>query len=270
MCRLLGYASPRPLTTREVLGDGQSAVFQDMAELHRDGWGSAWLGVGGVTAETSPATGHADPELARLLSEDAATARITHLRMASDGMQCAPENTHPFVADGIAFAHNGGLIPTDELERHISPAIRATLRGITDSERYFAVIRSRLAEGADLVQAVVDAVRELRPHYPHASMNALVLSPTHLIAVHASEAARIPHAELDASGIPEDRLPADHRTAYYLMRKLQRPDGTIAFASSGLDVTSWEPLPAETVVAVELSTGTLSQHPIDPARALAA
>jgi glutamine amidotransferase len=174
--------------------------------------------------------------------------------MATGGMACQPVNTHPFLADDLSFAHNGSLTPTSIIEDHISADILAGLKGDTDSERYFAVIRTRLADGAELFDAVCETVSELRQLFPHASMNALILSPTQLIAVHASEGARVPVEDFDASGIADEYFPRDHRTAYYLMRQRTLDDGTIMFASSGLDIIGWEPLPAESVTSVDLHT----------------
>ena len=276
MCRLLGYAAPSERTTRAVLTGNQSAVFQDMTQLHKDGWGSAWLaaapllleGPSGDTVvpaagsdplttvykERSPETGAGDLRLTQALAERTSRAQIVHLRMATDGMACHAENTHPFLADGVAFAHNGSLTPASDIEAHVSPSILAGLHGDTDSERYFAVIRSKLATGHTLFDAVCRTVAELRPLFPDASMNALILSDDCLVAVHASANAEVPHDLFDLSGISDQDLPQDHRSAYYLMRSRTLADGTVIFASSGLDIVGWDALPAESVTMVDLAT----------------
>lgn len=138
------------------------------------------------------------------------------------------------------------------MDEHIAPDLLASLEGDTDSERYLAVIRSKIAEGHAPFDAVCRTVLELRPIYPDLSMNAIILTSTELIAVHASENADTPHDLFDASGLLN--LPQDHRTAYYLMRQRRLDDGTIVFASSGLDIVGWEPLPAESVTRVDLDT----------------
>lgn len=270
MCRLLGYAAATPRTTRSVLsgnqsGGNQSDVFQDMTQLHKDGWGSAWLAAderaitpadASVTVhkERSPETGAGSLDLTQALAERLSSAQIVHLRMATDGMARYAENTHPFLADGLAFAHNGSLTPAASIDSFIDPGILAGLRGDTDSERYFAVIRSKIAAGHGLFDAVCATVAELRPLFPDASLNALILSREALIAVHASVNAEVPHDLFDASGLSEADLPQDHRTAYYLMRQRRLDDGTMVFASSGLDIVGWEPLPAESVTRVDLAT----------------
>ena len=272
MCRLLGYAAPSPRTTRSVLSGNQSAVFQDMTQLHKDGWGSAWLAPTvlpgnaepagslipdaptSVHKERSPESGAGSLDLTEALAERLSSAQIVHLRMATDGMSCRAENTHPFLVDGLAFAHNGSLMPAQSIDAFIDPSIAAGLRGDTDSERYFAVIRSKIAGGLDLFDAVCETVAELRPLFPDASMNALILSQDALIVVHASADAEVPHDLFDASGLSEADLPQDHRTAYYLMRQRRLEDGTMIFASSGLDIVGWEPLPPESVTRVDLAT----------------
>ena len=270
MCRLLGFAAPRPETVQDVLGADQRAVFQDMARLHRDGWGSAWLSAGAgspvvgervvegasrgrLGTRRSPLSGLGDVDLTRVLEHDAATARVMHLRMATDGMACTPGNTHPFAADDMAFAHNGSLTPTSAIDGFVSPEIAEGLHGDTDSERYFAAIRTEFAAGGDLLEAVVSTVAALREVFPRASMNALLLSPTELIAVHASDGALPPVHEFEASGLG-DALPREHRDAYYLMRGKRLEDRTVVFASSGLDIADWTPLPAESVTSVDLAT----------------
>jgi len=85
--------------------------------------------------------------------------------------------------------------------------------------------------------------------------------------VHASESALIPHDDFDRSGMSDDELPRDHRSEYYLMRYRYLDDGTVVFASSGLDIAGWTPLPAETVAIVDLRTLHMTLVPIVEPRA---
>ncbi|TDS77401.1 class II glutamine amidotransferase [Amnibacterium kyonggiense] len=266
MCRLLGAASPAPATVEAVLGAGQRQVFADMAHLHRDGWGTAWRDPEGVVRRhVRHTSGVGDAELEQTLASGPASARIVHLRLATMGLACTRENTHPFVADGMAFAHNGSLEPTGPVERLIGPEQRASLTGTTDSERYFAAVRTVVASGASVFDALVDTVAVLRGAYPDRSLNALLLTPTELFAVHASEGVPIPHGVFAASGIPTDLLPRHHVDAYYQMRTRRGEDGSILFASSGLDVAGWDAVPAETVTRVDLATLTTETVPLSAA-----
>lgn len=274
MCRLLGYAAPRPTTVSGLLGGPQSRVFTDMARLHRDGWGTAWqTGAQSIAEErsteitelgavVSPDSAFGDPRLGHMLAGEYAASRIVHLRLATDGMACATENTHPFVSDSMAFAHNGSLQPTREIESMISPARRAALVGDTDSERYFAAILSRVDEGASALEATTATATALREAFPTTSLNALLLTPTELIAVHASENVPIPRRAFAASGLAAQELPKHHDDAYYLMRFRRTEDRAVVFASSGLDIAGWEPLPQETVASVDLRTLQLHLAPL--------
>jgi gamma-glutamyl hercynylcysteine S-oxide hydrolase len=255
MCRLLGSVSPAPTTVEAVLGADQRQVFADMARLHRDGWGTAWRdAAGGIRRHVRSSSGIGDAELEDTLAAGPSTARIVHLRLATQGLACSLENTHPFLADGMAFAHNGSLEPSGPIDRLIGAEQRARLQGTTDSERYFAAVRTAAARGASVFEALVDTVATLRATYPNRSLNALLLTATDLFAVHASENVPIPHGVFAASGIPVDLLPRHHVDAYYLMRARRGEDGSILFASSGLDIAGWDPLPAETVTRVDLAT----------------
>ncbi len=257
MCRLLGSVSPAPETVEAVLGAGQRQVFTDMARLHRDGWGTAWRDdAGTVRRHVRPSSGVGDPELADTLAAAPATARIVHLRLATEGLACSRENTHPFLADDMAFAHNGSLEPAGPIEALIGPPERSQLTGTTDSERYFAAVRTAVGRGATPFEALLEVVTALRAAYPRKSLNALLLTPDELLAVHASEGAPIPHAVFAESGIPAHLLPKHHVDAYYLMRTRRSADGAVQFASSGLDIGGWDPVPAETVTRVDLATLT--------------
>lgn len=265
MCRLLGYAAPGPTTVEDVLGGEQHRVFADMAVLHRDGWGTAWRDGGRVSGTVHANAGTTDPALEASLTEASAAARIVHLRLATRGMATTRANTHPFIADGMAFAHNGSLEPTGPIERLISARHRATLVGTTDSERYFAAIRTSLDGGSSPLDAMVSTVAALRAAYPHRSLNALLLTRTELLAVHASQDVPTPFDEFTA--VPAQQLPRHHAEGYYQMRMLRGEDGSVVFASSGLDIAGWEPLLAESVTRVDLDTLTVDTVPLSEATA---
>lgn len=266
MCRLLGFAAPEPRTVAAVLGDDQSAVFRDMAKLHRDGWGTSWIdahGGLGLEADKQESSGLEDAHLVEALTAHRASARIVHLRLATDGMSCRVENTHPFVAEDFAFEHNGSIPDVAAVERLLSPSVWARLQGDTDSERYFGLIRTYAEEGRSMTAATVKAVRQLRGMFPTSSLNALLLSGSQLIAVHASSRAPSPVHEFDKRGIAIASLPADHLDSYYVMRVRQHADGTVVIASSGLDIDDWQPLPHDSVTTVDLATLQLSTIPLD-------
>lgn len=257
MCRLLATASLEPRTVADILGADQQAVFQDMARMHEDGWGHAWIDAHGrVESVRFAESGLNHAGLAGSLTAHAARAHLVHLRLATDGLACVPTNTHPFFADGMAFGHNGSAMPVELMDELIRPEIAESIAGETDSERYFAVIRSRLADGLGLEAAVIEALRQLRERYPHTSLNALLLTPGQLVAIHASAEVPIPWHEFEARA---GRVPAAHDERYYRMH-VRRGADSIAIASSGMDVRDWNELPPESVTFVDLGTLEARTH----------
>ena len=62
-------------------------------------------------------------------------------------MPLTTANTHPFLADGLCFAHNGYAWPAATLDTLVRDAGAPTPLGDTDSERYFSLVRAGLARG---------------------------------------------------------------------------------------------------------------------------
>jgi glutamine amidotransferase len=264
ICRLIGFASPTASTLADAIGDLQCSTFQHLSRLHADGWGTMWLDDADVIQSTKIATaGQDDLRLTEAMAEQATRARVVHLRMATDGMPVRLENSHPFVADGIGLAHNGSIVPTAALRDSLSPEVLAGVRGETDSELYLASIRQNVRLGFSLADAVFTTVSWLRSVYPKASLNALILSPTEFVAVHASSFATPPFAEFAASGIAEEEFPFEHMDAYYQLSYLRSASGAIAFSSTGIDRSGWTELPGESVTAVDLRSFELTTRQLD-------
>ncbi|KAB1948258.1 hypothetical protein F8227_06440 [Brevibacterium linens ATCC 9172] len=117
MCRLLGFISPTPTTAGDLIGTDECRRWQSMGTVHDDGWGTAWIDTRAeaVARFRTPTEGADDPRLARALDTDVSEGRICHLRMATTGLADLEENTHPFLADGVAMAHNGSVHPIEQL-----------------------------------------------------------------------------------------------------------------------------------------------------------
>jgi glutamine amidotransferase len=265
MCRLIGFASPEPTTLADLVGALQCSTFQHMSRLHADGWGTMWLDSDDRIESLKIATpGQDDSTLTSAMVEEHTRARVVHLRMATDGMAVRLENSHPFVTDGIGLAHNGSIVPTDLLRQHLTPETLAGVRGDTDSELYLAAIRQAVATGLSLADAVFETVGWLRTSYPKASLNALIMSDTEFVAVHASSFATPPLAEFEASGLSADELPLDHVDSYYTLSYLRHENGAVAFSSTGIDRSGWTPLPGESVTSVDLRSFELVTRVLQP------
>ena len=302
MCRLIGFVAPQPATLTELVGAEQVARFRDMGRLHRDGWGTAWIDPSphgstahdpaphgsalqgsaphgpaphGTAADGSTVHGSAlrtyratglpdDSEFAALAEAPPSVARLVHLRWATEGLEISERNTHPFVADGIALAHNGSISPRTELDDLLKPEVRRSVVGTTDSERYLALVRQELAVVGDVPQAVARAVATLRREFPLASLNALILTEDALIVVHASLASLVPLEKMRAKVLHEDDLPLGHVDDYFQMYWRRGPRGSVLVSSTGLVNDGWEPMPPESVTTVELATLEVSQVQLVP------
>jgi predicted glutamine amidotransferase len=228
MCRLIGFAAPVPTTLTELVGADQVALFRDMGRLH-------------CVVDPSPVT-----------------ARVVHLRWATEGLAVVPEHTHPFVADGMALSHNGSISPRAALEELLTPDMLASMHGITDSERYLAVIREEAAGTGSHAEAVARAVAKLRGRFPLASLNAMILTESMLIVVHASNGSLPPFEDMVASGISD--LPRGHGDDYFQMFWRRGRHDSLVFSSTGLDNEGWEPLPPESITTVDLASMRMSQE----------
>lgn len=251
MCRLLGVASTAPVSVTDAVGETVLTDFLELTRIHRDGWGVASAPDADDTprVEVSADSAFGDARFTTAVKEPA-RGTVVHLRWATNGLAVQPENSHPFLADGVAMAHNGSFKPVTAVEALLQPQIAATLRGATDSERYFALIRQNRCTADNLVQAVQQSVAQLRQLYPEACLNALVLGEGQLIAVHAH--ARSALLDEDIQQISETELPAEHLEDYFSLRVARPDESTVVIGSTGFGDLDWTPLPPESVVSVSL------------------
>lgn len=260
MCRLLATVSSQQHSVAETLGSGWYSVLNDMAQVHRDGWGHAWVNPWRrLSTVRAPASAAQNGQLRQACEQQWGLAHLIHLRLATGGFSPRCVNTHPFHADQLAFAHNGSLLPLDGFDGLIDDDVQASIRGDTDSERYFAVVRTQVRCGMSLEAAVNASIRLLRERFPGRSFNAMLLSPEQLLVVHANSGAVLPSDEL------RSRLSGQHcsqaRAAnYYRMHIRQEPGKALAVASNGLELSGWQLLPSESLTTVELATLRVRVH----------
>ena len=262
MCRLLGVVSDRPVSVAEAVGEVVLKDFVALTKIHGDGWGVARVDPSGGAPNVvvSAASAVDDPEFATAAAQVSAPASIVHLRWATAGLAVRLDNSHPFVADGIAMAHNGSIRPIEPLAAMLAPEVIATLRGSTDSERYFALIRQHRRGAPNLIEAVRTAVSELRRVYPEASLNALVLGEGQLVAVHAHARTRLPDGDIEQLSAVD--LPAEHVEDYFALRLARPNQHTVVIGSTGFGDLPWQLLPAESVTAVALADLSVTSLPL--------
>lgn len=261
MCRLFAFVAPGPSAVDRELGAHGIDSFIALAQVHGDGWGWAAVPeVGDAPAVHKSVTSAAtDPDFGRTLAVPSRAAMV-HLRWATSGMDVDACNTHPFLADGISFEHNGSLKPVERARELLSAASLAAMAGHTDSEMYFALIREKKAAGLDLPAATRAAAGELRRAFPFGSLNAILLTADQLIVVHANAHAAL--TDEDVIEIMKFNLPDEHAEDYFDLRWHRKPDGTIVIGSTGVAELGWEPLPAESVTTITLADGQASTVPL--------
>lgn len=219
MCRLLGYVARRPTSVVEVLGQEDFEAFTALTAVHGDGWGMAWQDPDDHTIRTVSSADSAirDPAYAELARQRLGRAGIVHLRWATPGLPVTPQNTHPFLDGGYAFAHNGHISPIERLEGLLTRKSQARLRGDTDSERYFQYVMQCIAERADDAEGLSQSLAVATREFPHASLNALMLTPTHLFGVHINSQASAPVQGLHNLFTSDDEFPHRHTDDYFAM-----------------------------------------------------
>ena len=268
MCRLLGYVADRPTSVVDVLGVDGFDRFTALTAVHGDGWGMAWRAEDETIQTVSVAdSASADPSYDALGRTALGRAGIVHLRWASDGLATTPENTHPFVeADTVlgtvAFAHNGHIEPIGRLEELLDHESRARLRGTTDSERYFRIVLECIEKEQDLEAGVARALAVLVQEFPTSSLNALMLTPAHMVAVHINSRAAVPQRRLRAMFDDEGDIPSRHTAEEYFAMDFRVQADAVHVISSGLDEEGWTPVPADSAAIVDLETRTISALPV--------
>jgi predicted glutamine amidotransferase len=262
MCRLLGVVSARPISIADAVGDDVLKDFVALTKVHGDGWGVAGVDAIGSSPHVRVSAGTAldDPDFTAVTHDGRYAASVVHLRWATNGLAVEPQNSHPFVADGLAMAHNGSIRPMGLLDELLEPSVTASLRGTTDSERYFAIIRQYRRAAPTLAEAVRRAVTHLRQLYPDASLNALILGEDQLVVVHAHARSRLLAEDIEE--ISATDLPAEHLEDYFSLRVARPADGTLVVGSTGFGDLPWEPLPPESVIAVSMSDLSMTRHPL--------
>lgn len=268
MCRLLGYVTDRPRAVADLLGAEGLDSFTALTAVHGDGWGMAWRDPDDATTHTatSAQTAATDEHYQRLVRTPLTDAGLVHLRWATGGLPVREENTHPFFADGYAFAHNGHVSPIEQIEEMLTAESRAALVGDTDSERYFRFVLQCMGEAESEVEGVTRALGVMIQRFPRSSLNALMLTPERMYAFHINSKADSPLRALRDIFDDEEDIPDRHTTAYFAM-DYRVTDDSIQVVSSGLDEPGWEPVPADTAVMIDLATREATR--LDPIGAMA-
>lgn len=249
MCRLAAYVgSPRPISTLvydaphslEVQSYRPRAMLS--GHVNVDGTGVAWWPEPDSDAPLRYATERppwSDSNLRTLAPHLFGTVHVALVRSATPGMPFGAETVGPFVADGLAFAHNGYVEQFDRrvarpLTEDLPEDLFADLSTRTDSTALFALVRAVVRDrpaatlGDCLAEAVARTSEVVRDRGVSANLSCVLTNGRELVALRS------------AVGMPPNTLHAS-----------STPDG-LRVASEPLDDSSWTPLDPETVFTHDL------------------
>lgn len=183
MCRFVTYLGPPITLASLVLDPPHSLCRQAWAPRHQgpgkvnaDGFGVGWYDHDRRAEPARYRTATpiwADRSFASLAGVVASSAVLASVRDATPPSPVEASGVAPFTSGPWLFAHNGsiagwGLDPGVRagLFRSVSDLRAAGIEGAADSEVLFAMVLSRLDDGADMVaamDAVMAAVLEVSP-----------------------------------------------------------------------------------------------------------
>lgn len=225
MCRMLAAVGPFDRAAHHVARFHREAVdgtaLADHPRGHRDGWGivksGAYLGRSSRDAFEDPAY----EDAAQRVGGAGRGAVLVHLRAASHGAVTL-ENTHPFVAGGLAFAHNGSV-------EGIAPP------GENDSRAYFQAILDERQPPEAALRAVA---RRFAKEARYSSLTALLTDGHSLWGVRKV-------------GDPEEGCTEDACAAYYTLAVATHGDITIVAQDTHvIPGAEWHAVPDGHVLAV--------------------
>jgi len=178
MCRFIFY-SGESLPLSSLITEPKNSLIHQSFHSHErreplngDGFGVAWYPADGdarpgLFRSTTPAWNNVN--LASLASVVRSRCILAHVRAATQPDSVSEANCHPFVAQRMAFMHNGELGGFKKLRRELLSTLSDTsferVHGRTDTEHLFALFLDQLrptdeASADDLADALVQTFRE--------------------------------------------------------------------------------------------------------------
>lgn len=189
MCRLFGlHAGTQVCTATFWLLDAPDSLAEQ-SRRNPDGTG---VGVfderGRPRLDKQPMAAWQDAAFATEAHDLTGTTFIAHVRYATTG-SLDVRNTHPFLQDGLIFAHNGVLEGLDVLDERLRQVGTDDLvLGDTDSERVFALITASIrALDGDVSAGLADAMTWLAANVPIYAVNVLLSTATDMWALRYPE-----------------------------------------------------------------------------------
>jgi len=163
MCRIAAYLGESIALEKLLLEPPHSLLVQGWAprelryaRLNADGFGFSWYAEDGRPAVyVNPAPIWTDPNLPHLAHSLVSDLWIASVRSASEGHPVNHANTQPFVDSEFLFDHNGLIddfhsVLRPRIVAELDPSYLPSIRGNTESEYLFALLRQLLNDNQDL------------------------------------------------------------------------------------------------------------------------
>ncbi|MFA5860855.1 MAG: class II glutamine amidotransferase [Candidatus Thermoplasmatota archaeon] len=223
MCRMMAVvgsrASAAQLVTRFRAEAHVGRVGAGMAPGHKDGWGIVFADAEGQLCYAGRSTLDAvvDDEYPRAVARLGAARGtvLAHVRKASLGSRKL-DNTHPFIEEGLALAHNGtvwGYAPEGE----------------NDSRALFAAILAERRKGASVEDALSTLARDVDARCRYSSLT--------LLLTDGRSAWGLRRIGNDPAACAPEACAPD----YYTLGHAKLPDGTVVLSQEHevLHIDGW-------------------------------
>ncbi len=182
MCRLYGVQATHPTRAACELLDAQNALIQQSREDARGlsnphGWGMGHVADGTTSCFRQVTPASESPEYREEALEMEGTTVLAHVRRATVG-DPKHVNTHPFRHGSALLIHNGHVPAFDRVRPRLVDRLdesrRQSIRGTTDSEHVFALLRQLQTESpaAALRTVTGEAVRLVQEWVTNEAPNA--------------------------------------------------------------------------------------------------
>jgi glutamine amidotransferase len=172
MCRMAAYLGPSIKLEQFLLEPEHSLVVQSWAprelvytRVNADGYGIGWYADDDrPAAYTSTVPIWSDPNLPHLGRSLETDLWLANVRSATADNPVNHQNTQPFYDDDLIFLHNGYIKDfrknyLAECLDYLDPEFLSEIRGNTDSEYLFTILRYILADDDDM--SIEQAIAEL-------------------------------------------------------------------------------------------------------------
>ena len=166
----MGVISPEPVSAYDLLVQSRCSLLeQAKVGGQSDGWGVGYYIDSELRVLKSPGAAYLEEEAFKRVARSVRSRIIiAHVRKASNPRRLprelliSMENTQPFSHGNFVFTHNGVIYIPDEVLERLEPRYRKLVKGLNDSEVYFALLLKSLDVSGDVLEALRMVEEELR------------------------------------------------------------------------------------------------------------